>query len=1539
LPLGRVARSCLSTFACLTALAFLAAPAGADFPYGTGPEYKVGPGVTPNDLSGDDNDWKYSATPEPGSPYTANPRELFGVRGGHVVDPNPSVDTAWQTTTGRPDVTLAVLDSGIKWNDAGAMLDLRRKTWLNDGELPVPDGCTQHDCNSDGVFDVTDYAGDPRVDLGDSRRVGPAGVMTPQDLIIAFSNGNDGDTNGFVDDIAGWDFLDNDNDAFDDVQYGHGTGEALGSTSEANNGNNAGSCPNCMSIPMRVGDSFVADGNNFAQAVLYGVDNGALVIQEALGALNNTQLARQAVEYAYDHGVAIIASAADEAAQHHNWPSNYPHTIVVNSVTKYDTFTPAPSYLQFNGCTNFSTKITIAIPSTSCSSDATGVGSGLAGLIYSAALNARDAGDLDDHPTCRLVNGDPCVLSVNEVRQLMASGSVDAVEQVDDINFATQPETACHPLPLAGCTDKNRLFADTTANRPVLSPLATSKSYPARKGFDEHYGFGRVNMVKGIEATDAGTIPPEAEITSPEWYEHVDSTQPTVTVRGDVYARGSAYTCRVEVAPGSEPNNGSTTDIPAGDFKVVSSSWCDGSNHTSEFSGALATLDLNDLKSRFPATAGAFDGPEPSPGPPNFNGRPNTEPYGFVVRVVVTSTQSGLTLTGQDRRNMYLHRDQDMLPGFPKQLPSDGASSPLLVDLDADNRTELVFGTSDGYVHAMRRDGTELPGWPNRSDPAPLHTGGEAFTSGEVDEDASRNAILASAAATDLDHDGLPEVAVADMGGKVYVWNADGSLRFKREAEIDYSGKPLQPFENVRRGHRYRTQHGFIGSPVLADLDGNGGDLELIAANMDRHVYAWHADGTPVDGFPVLVIDRSKISAIDAQTHAPTFNASAGADLNQGAIVDTPAVGDLTGDGKPEIVVGTNEEYAAADDGGINAGLLNTASLALLAQTGQLDMGNSRVFAVDSEGEPGGPTVSGPDPYLPGWPKKVGLIFTELLPVVGEGITGSPVLGPVDCPSGGSGKKVGVIPGAGPGYIFNPDGTSCYGQSPDPQGRPQDNVLATDFAAGTAKYDTPTIPAVGHPAFGNLTPGGSAEFLTPTAGVIRALDLAVNEYQGGQDFVSAFDTTTGQFHPGWPSPVNDLSFLSGPSVADVNGLPGEEVVGGTASLDLYGFTQSGAPLPGFPKLTADWTVANPALGSLGTFDVEASARKVLVGLTRTGTLLAYETDAPSCSPGSWPRFHHDNANSGDYSRDATLPGKPYDIAVDANNNITFKAPGDDLMCGNVDHYEVVRSNGPITPSNFESREPASGAPAPTAPGTTQSMPIPPERRRFVAVRAVDEQGNVGPPAVTEIPNYVRPKGASPMHISLVPAFEACSSPNRTHGAPLAHPSCAPPQQVSPHLTLGAPDVNAKPVQSIGSAHMRVVPGDPGTPSVDEADVNLSVSITDVRKRSDLSDYTGELELSSLVRITDRYNGPSESEPATTQDTRFPVTVPCAATAGSVGATCSVTTTFDAVMPGVIREGDRAIWDLGTIELTDGGADGLASTAPNTRFARQGIFIP
>ncbi len=41
----------------------------------------------------------------------------------------------------------------------------------------------------------------------------------------------------------------------------------------------------------------------------------------------------------------------------------------------------------------------------------------------------------------------------------------------------------------------------------------------------------------------------------------------------------------------------------------------------------------------------------------------------------------------------------------------------------------------------------------------------------------------------------------------------------------------------------------------------------------------------------------------------------------------------------------------------------------------------------------------------------------------------------------------------------------------------------------------------------------------------------------------------------------------------------------------------------------------------------------------------------------------------------------------------------------------------------------------------------------------------------------------------------------------------------------------------------------------------------------------------------------------------------------------------------MSEGKRAIWELGQIEVSDGGSDGLASTEDNTVFARQGVFVP
>ncbi len=81
--------------------------------------------------------------------------------------------------------------------------------------------------------------------------------------------------------------------------------------------------------------------------------------------------------------------------------------------------------------------------------------------------------------------------------------------------------------------------------------------------------------------------------------------------------------------------------------------------------------------------------------------------------------------------------------------------------------------------------------------------------------------------------------------------------------------------------------------------------------------------------------------------------------------------------------------------------------------------------------------------------------------------------------------------------------------------------------------------------------------------------------------------------------------------------------------------------------------------------------------------------------------------------------------------------------------------------------------------------------------------------------------------------------------------------------------------------------------------------------------------------------------ATAQDTPFRVTVPCAATASTtIGSTCSVNTTADAVLgSGAIKEGRRSIWQLGQVRVYDGGPDGVASTQDNTLFAVQGVFAP
>jgi len=227
-------------------------------------------------------------------------------------------------------------------------------------------------------------------------------------------------------------------------------------------------------------------------------------------------------------------------------------------------------------------------------------------------------------------------------------------------------------------------------------------------------------------------------------------------------------------------------------------------------------------------------------------------------------------------------------------------------------------------------------------------------------------------------------------------------------------------------------------------------------------------------------------------------------------------------------------------------------------------------------------------------------------------------------------------------------------------------------------------------------------------------------------------------------------------------------------------------------------------------------------------------------------------------------------------------------------------------------------------------------------------GALGLMAVTQVASgsHVRPKGASPLRASLVPSFKACATPNRTHGAPLAFPSCNPPVQQSNFLTVGSPDSNGAGANSNGFILLRVKASAP-------EDVLINSTITDVRCRpatsasvctsanaGDGPDYSGEVQGNATIRISDHYNGPGLNEAATVVDIPFPVNGTCANTAATnVGGTCTVATTANTVVPGSIQNTQRGVVEIGQLQINDGGTDGLVSTADNTVFEVPGIFIP
>lgn len=254
------------------------------------------------------------------------------------------------------------------------------------------------------------------------------------------------------------------------------------------------------------------------------------------------------------------------------------------------------------------------------------------------------------------------------------------------------------------------------------------------------------------------------------------------------------------------------------------------------------------------------------------------------------------------------------------------------------------------------------------------------------------------------------------------------------------------------------------------------------------------------------------------------------------------------------------------------------------------------------------------------------------------------------------------------------------------------------------------------------------------------------------------------------------------------------------------------------------------------------------------------------------------------------------------------------------------------------------------------------RKRAALVAVASGLGILGVAHVqTAGATHARPAGATPVRVPIVPAFEPCTAPNRTHGPALAFPSCNPPVQTSSYLTVGTPDSGGAGANSIASLKLKVQSGPP--------DFLMTLNATDIRCRpagppsycsaanaSGGPDYSGEISIQASLRITDHWNSrvqppaPTDpyDQPGTGLDTGWvpPPIASCASTAStSIGGTCSVSTSGNAIAPTFSPTvgGKRFLMEVGQLQVFDGGPDGVAffggPAGSDTLFGVQGVFIP